>query len=89
MDSSLVIDVVREAMLTTLVISAPLLGVALLLGLLVGLLQAATSINEMTLSFIPKLLGSALTLTLLGGWQLQILTDYMRSIFQKIPTLFM
>ena len=75
-------------MLTTLLVSAPLLGIALLVGLLVGLVQAATSINEMTLSFIPKLIGIALGLILLGGWQLQLLTDYMRSIFQKIPGLF-
>lgn len=75
-------------MLTTLLVSTPLLGIALLVGLLVGLVQAATSINEMTLSFIPKLLGMALGVILLGGWQLQLLTDYMRSIFQKIPGLF-
>ena len=88
MESSAVIDVVREAMLTTLLVSAPLLGIALVVGLLVGLVQAATSINEMTLSFIPKLIGIALGLILLGGWQLQLLTDYMRSVFQKIPGLF-
>ena len=75
-------------MLTTLLVSAPLLGIALVVGLLVGLVQAATSINEMTLSFIPKLIGIALGLILLGGWQLQLLTDYMRSVFQKIPGLF-
>lgn len=75
-------------MLTTLLVSTPLLGIAMLVGLLVGLVQAATSINEMTLSFIPKLLAIALGLVLLGGWQLQLLTDYMRSIFQKIPGLF-
>ena len=75
-------------MLTTLLVSIPLLGIALLVGLLVGLVQAATSINEMTLSFIPKLLGIALGLILLGDWQLQVLTDYTRSIFQKIPGLF-
>lgn len=75
-------------MLTTLLVSTPMLGIAMLVGLLVGLVQAATSINEMTLSFIPKLLAIALGLVLLGGWQLQLLTDYMRSIFQKIPGLF-
>ena len=72
----------------TVIISAPLLGVALAVGLIIGILQAATSINEMTLSFIPKLAALAITIAIFGGWQLTTLVDYTRSIFQRIPGLF-
>ena len=83
-----VIDVGRMALWMTVLISAPLLGVALAVGLLVGIIQAATSINESTLSFIPKVTAMALTLALVGGWQLATLVDYTKSVFQRIPLLF-
>ena len=60
----------------------------LLVGLVIGILQAATSINEATLSFIPKLAALAITLALVGGWQLTTLVDYTRALFQRIPGLF-
>jgi flagellar biosynthetic protein FliQ len=72
----------------TVLISAPLLIVALAVGLVIGILQAATSINEATLSFIPKVAAIALTLVLVGGWQLTTLVDYTRGVFQRIPGLF-
>jgi flagellar biosynthetic protein FliQ len=72
----------------TVIISAPLLGIALAVGLVIGILQAATSINEMTLSFIPKLAALAITIAIFGGWQITTLVDYTRSIFQRIPGLF-
>jgi flagellar biosynthetic protein FliQ len=75
----------RQAMEITLMIAAPLLLVALVIGLTVSIFQAATQINEMTLSFIPKLVGIFLTLALLGPWMLTILTDYMRAMFTGIP----
>jgi flagellar biosynthetic protein FliQ len=88
MDTSTVVDLGRQALWMTVIISAPLLGVALLVGLVIGILQAATSINEMTLSFIPKLAALAVTIAIVGGWQLTTLVDYTRSIFQRIPGLF-
>ena len=88
MDTSTVVDLGRQALWMTVIISAPLLGIALLVGLVIGILQAATSINEMTLSFIPKLAALAITLAVVGGWQLITLVDYTRSIFQRIPGLF-
>ena len=88
MDTSAVVDLGRQALWMTMLISAPLLGVALIVGLVIGILQAATSINEMTLSFIPKLIALGLTLSLIGSWQLTTLVDYTRSIFQRIPGLF-
>jgi len=88
MDIAAVIDVGRMALWMTVLISAPLLGVALAVGLLVGIIQAATSINESPLSFIPKVTAMALTLALVGGWQLATLVDYTKSVFQRIPLLF-
>jgi flagellar biosynthetic protein FliQ len=58
-------------------------------GLLIGIVQAATSINESTLSFIPKLAALAITLSIVGGWQLGVMMDYARGLFQRIPTLFL
>jgi flagellar biosynthetic protein FliQ len=75
-------------MWTIALVSAPLLVVALAVGLVIGIIQAATSINEMTLSFIPKLIAEALALLLFGGWMLNTLVDFTRSIFERIPTLF-
>ena len=88
MDTATVIDLGRHALITAVMICAPLLGVALAVGVAIGVIQAATSINEMTLSFIPKLLALALTLLLVGSWQLVTLVDFTRQIFQRIPTLF-
>jgi flagellar biosynthetic protein FliQ len=72
----------------TVLVSAPLLGVALAAGLLIGVIQAATSINEMTLSFIPKLAALAVVLVITGGWQIGVMVDFTRRIFERIPQLF-
>lgn len=88
MDTATVIDLGRQALWTIALISAPLLLVALAVGLFVGIIQAATSINEMTLSFIPKLIAMAFALLLFGSWMLVTLVDFTRSIFERIPTLF-
>lgn len=88
MDTATVIDLGRQALWTIALISAPLLLVALAVGLFVGIIQAATSINEMTLSFIPKLIAIAFALLLFGSWMLVTLVDFTRSIFERIPTLF-
>ncbi|MEN9775136.1 MAG: Flagellar biosynthetic protein FliQ [Pseudomonadota bacterium] len=88
MDIASVIDIGREALWMTVLISAPLLGAALATGLLIGVVQAATSINEMTLSFIPKLAAMGVVLILVGGWQIGVLVDYTRRLFERIPLLF-
>ena len=88
MDTAMVLDLGRQALWAAVLVSAPLLGVALVVGLLIGVVQAATSINEMTLSFIPKLAALALALVVFGSWQLVTLVDFMRNIFERIPTLF-
>lgn len=76
-----------EAMKLSLLLGAPLLLVALATGLLISLFQAATQINEMTLSFIPKLLAVFATLVIAGPWMLGLVLDYMRNLFSSIPQL--
>ena len=80
-----VMTIGTRALEITLLLAAPVLLVALSVGLLVGIFQAATQINEMTLSFIPKLLAVFLVLDLAGPWMLAILTDYFRELFSSIP----
>lgn len=77
----------RQAIEVTLLVSVPLLLVALVLGLLVSIFQAATQINEATLSFIPKLLGILATLIVAGPWMLTVLIDYFRQVLINIPSL--
>ena len=87
MDTGLVIDIAVEAIVVMVLVAAPVLGAALGTGLLVGILQAATSIQEMTLSFIPKLAIMVLALALFGEWQLAVMVDYFEIIFERIQTL--
>lgn len=77
----------KHAMEITLMVAAPLLLVALVIGLVVSIFQAATQINEQTLSFIPKLVGVFVALVVAGPWMLSIMLDYMREIFGGIPLL--
>ncbi|MEY3489716.1 MAG: flagellar biosynthetic protein FliQ [Betaproteobacteria bacterium] len=88
MDTALVVDLGRQALWITMLVSAPLLVVGLAVGLLIGIFQAATSINEQTLSFIPKLIALGLTLSIAGGWMINTMVDYTRVLFGRIPTLF-
>lgn len=87
MTPEVVLNITQQALELTLLVSAPMLGAALVTGLLVSVFQAATQINEMTLSFIPKLLVLVLVLVLAGPWMLRMMTDYMRVLFSSIPTL--
>jgi flagellar biosynthetic protein FliQ len=80
-----VMDIGRQAVEMTLMLSAPLLLAALVIGLIVSIFQAATQINEQTLSFIPKLVGMLLILILAGPWMLQMMVDYVRRLFESIP----
>ena len=77
----------RQAMEVTLMVAAPMLLVALLVGLAVSIFQAATQINEATLSFIPKLVGIFVALIVAGPWMLSVMLDYMRQMLTGIPGL--
>ena len=85
MEISDVITVGREALIITIMIAGPLLGGILLVGVVIGILQAATSIQEMTLSFIPKLIIVVAILFVLGGWQILTLVEYLQSLLANLP----
>ncbi|TRZ91941.1 MAG: flagellar biosynthetic protein FliQ [Rhodocyclaceae bacterium] len=85
MTPTTVINIGREALEITLLISAPLFIAALVTGLLISVFQAATQINEATLSFVPKLLMIFVTLIVAGPWMLTLITDYIRRLFESIP----
>jgi flagellar biosynthesis protein FliQ len=82
-----VLDIGREALFLTMMIAAPLLLSALAVGLLIGIFQAATQIQEMTLSFIPKLMVLVLALLISGPWMLRLITEFTLRLFAEIPGL--
>ncbi|MEK6590139.1 MAG: flagellar biosynthesis protein FliQ [Nitrospinota bacterium] len=85
MTQDFVLDFGREAMKTTILISAPMLGFGLIIGILVSIFQAVTSIQEMTLTFIPKILAVMLALVLFFPWMLQLMLSYTSKIIINIP----
>jgi len=87
MNPDTVMSLGSRALEITLMLAAPLLLVALVTGLIVGAFQAATQINEQTLSFIPKLLAMAVALVVAGPWMLKVLVSYTRELFESIPSL--
>ncbi|NDY97149.1 flagellar biosynthesis protein FliQ [Wenzhouxiangella limi] len=87
MTPDLVMDIGREALWTIALLLAPLLLSALAAGLTIGMFQAATQINEMTLSFIPKLAVLILAMALAGPFMIDLIVNYMRELVTSIPTL--
>jgi len=85
MTPEMVMNLVRQGLEVTILVSAPLLLTALETGLLVSVFQAATQINEMTLSFIPKLLAIFVALVLAGPWMLSLMVDFTRRLILGIP----
>jgi len=89
MTPDLVMSMTYQAMKIALVMAGPLLLVTLLVGLIISIFQAATQINEMTLSFIPKILAMVVTLVLAGPWLISVMVDYIRELLHSIPNLVM
>lgn len=87
MTPTTVIDLGRQALELTLLVSAPLFIAALATGLIISIFQAATQINEQTLSFVPKLIATFITLVLAGPWMLTMMTDFIRRLFENIPAM--
>jgi flagellar biosynthetic protein FliQ len=85
MNAQMVLTMGQEALLTLLMVSAPVLGVVLLVGLFVSVVQAVTQINEATLTFIPKLVAAVVVFALAGPWMLNVLIDYIRRTIETIP----
>lgn len=82
-----VMNLGRDAMEITLMVAAPILLIVLIIGLVVSIFQAATQINEQTLSFIPKLVGVFVALVFAGPWMLTTMVDYMRVVFTSLPAM--
>ena len=87
MDADSVISIGRQAMEVTILLAAPILLASLAVGLLIAMFQAATQINEMTLSFVPKLMVVALVLMAAGPWLLRQITGFTTRLFENIPYL--
>jgi flagellar biosynthetic protein FliQ len=79
--------IAQQALWVTFLVALPLLGVALVVGLLVSLIQAATQLNEMTLSFVPKVVAMGLAAVLAGPWMLHVMMDFTIRLFESIPHL--
>jgi flagellar biosynthetic protein FliQ len=84
MEPAIVVDLGREALIITLMMAGPMLGIGLILGLMVGVFQAVTQINEATLTFIPKFLGISLVLMFLMPWMILKLMEYTFGLFDMI-----
>ena len=87
MTPEIVTTIGQQALWVTMLIAAPLLLSALAIGLLVGMFQAATQINEMTMSFIPKLFVLVVALVIAGPWMLSVIVNYTRQLMEQIPSL--
>ena len=87
MPIALVVDLARDALVMALTLAGPLLGIALVVGLAVSLIQAVTSIQEQTLSFVPKLFAVGALFLMLLGWMLQNMTRYATELFRSLPGL--
>lgn len=87
MTPTTVVEIGRQAMEVALLVAAPLFVAALVTGLLISIFQAATQINETTLSFVPKLIVIFVTLIVAGPWMITLMTDYMRRLYEAIPSL--
>jgi flagellar biosynthetic protein FliQ len=86
MDPQGVITLAQQALYVAVLLAAPMLLASLVVGLLVSILQAATQINEMTLTFIPKLLAMIAVLVIAGPWMITFWVDFMRRLYESIPS---
>lgn len=84
MDIGEVVQLMRNGIMQVLILTAPVLGAALIIGLIVAIFQATTSIQEQTLTFLPKLIVILSVIFLLGGWMFSTLSDYARALFESI-----
>lgn len=85
MDQAFVVNLGRQAMLTILLVGAPILGLGLLVGLLVSVFQATTQINEQTLTFVPKIVAVLAAIIFFGPWMLTVMLEYTQNLLSNIP----
>jgi flagellar biosynthetic protein FliQ len=87
MNQDTILDLGQQAILVTVQLTAPILISTLVIGLIIAMFQAATQINEMTLTFVPKLIIMALIMLFAGNWMLDVLISYTQNLFRSIPSL--
>ena len=85
MSGDVVIQMAQQAIMVALLISAPMLGLGLAVGLLVSVFQATTSIQEQTLAFIPKIVAVFVAILIFGPWMLRLMVDYVTTVFNNLP----
>ena len=85
MSGDLVIQLAQEALMVVLLVSAPMLGLGLIVGLLVAVFQTTTSIQEQTLAFIPKIIAVFVAILIFGPWMLRIMVEYVTNVFVNLP----
>lgn len=85
MDQAFVVNLGRQAMLTILLVGAPILGLGLLVGVLVSVFQATTQINEQTLTFVPKIVAVLAAIIFFGPWMLTVMLEYTQNLLSNIP----
>ena len=86
MSGDLVIQLAQQALMTVMLVSAPMLGLGLTIGLMVSVFQATTSIQEQTLAFIPKIIAVFVAILIFGPWMLRIMVEYVTNIFVNLPS---
>ncbi len=86
MNEAVVLGLAREALWVSLEIGAPILGVSLVVGIVVSLIQAVTQVNEMTLTFVPKLIGVFVAMLIFGPWMMQTLLDFSAGLFANMAS---
>ncbi len=84
MGEDLIIDIAKQAITVTIMLSAPVLGLGLLVGLIVSIIQATTQIQEQTLSFVPKILAIFIALLIFGPWMMRVMTDFTINLYENI-----
>ena len=87
MTERLAIQLAQEALFYTILVSAPMLGISLIVGLVVSIFQTATSIQEMTITFVPKIIATLLAVSIFGLWMLRTLVEYTTRLFSMFPNL--
>jgi flagellar biosynthetic protein FliQ len=85
MTEDMILNIGKEALWTTVLLSSPLLLAAMVVGIVVGVIQAVTQINEATLTFIPKMIAIVVTLVILAPWMTQMITSYTTELFTSLP----
>lgn len=89
MDAGVVMDIATNAMMTAIMIAAPVLGISIVVGLAISIFQATTHIQEQTLTFVPKVLAIVGVLILFGPWMITVLTTYITELYSSMNTLFL